>query len=545
MTTTQAKRTRTVRLLLMGLLIATATVSGTLRTPGFTPAGALPRYPLPLDGPEAWLDNAKMRIAADGALEFDYGRAHGGAGWSFNPVTTAQFCVAAYNRWADHPRDTHARRWMIDAARALVRRAEPTPTGIVWRYPFPQTGFGARPGWISGMAQGQSMACLAGAAASTSRDPAFDRAVAGAFRALVAPYGRNGTAVRMPKGTFYEEVADPAVTPTHILNGMIYALAGIWLANTLSPDPEYQTAFDEGVDAVRSVISTYHAAGSSLYDLGRRALALPGKYNIVHVAQSAWLGRLTGDPLFTQEALRFASHERRIRFTARVLKGRGSDPRVVRLDGTAGVLRTRAGDGRLRLRLTLAEARKIDRVEIATYVGVSAPASIVVEAGGVRTTVRGTRFATVRVPAREVRSVTVDLRAAPREGLSIQLVTLSDRAIRSLVPLSSELDPYRPGGHSTPLAAVDGDETTQWRPVKRHRPTLLLSLGDAGHRTLRVDTCGRTGPIALAFSEDLRTMTRASRLHAGALLVVPPGARYLRLDWPEGAACVSEIVGAS
>ncbi|MCA1833518.1 MAG: D-glucuronyl C5-epimerase family protein, partial [Actinobacteria bacterium] len=180
------------------------------------------------------------------------------------PVRSSQACYRdAADWWLDH--DAAARTRAVADAETLIDNGKWIGRKLVWRYPKANRAFGASAGWTSGMGQGLALACIGGAYAITG-ERHFRDAAAAAFEGLVAPLEQGGTATRFATGSWYEEVAGDA-EPAHILNGMIYALGGIWTLNQADPRPEYRSAFARGVRAVRASIDEFLLSNASLYDL--------------------------------------------------------------------------------------------------------------------------------------------------------------------------------------------------------------------------------------------------------------------------------------
>ena len=93
-----------------------------------------------------------------------------------------------------------------------------------WAIEVPVRGLVAP--WIFGMTQSLGVSVLLRAYQLTGDSDYFDRASA-AVAWLRAPVESGGVAIRTGTGTWYEEYPN-AETPSHVLNGHIWALFGIW-----------------------------------------------------------------------------------------------------------------------------------------------------------------------------------------------------------------------------------------------------------------------------------------------------------------------------
>lgn len=450
-----------------------------------------------------WLGSRAVRFASDGALEKNYGPKFNHAGWQFSPVAASQFCVAAHREFA-RSGDLKLRDHVLRQARALIARSEPAARGIVWRYHFPNSAFGARAEWISGMGQGLAIACLA-AANLLSEDRRYLDAAAKAFAALRAPFGDDGTSVPVPGGVWYEEVAGRGSKPAHILNGMVFALGGLWMLHEVDPRPEYRAALDEGVAAIRSLIDDYAAPGSSLYDhVPKRLAGLGNRYNLVHVEQLQWLYGLSGDPHLLSTALRFLQLERRIPF--RLKASAAGDPRrsAPRLDDGAGSYSAPAGKA-VTLEIAFARPVDIDRVELVARSEATAPAAV--------TVIASERRARLSPPGPVHRR-----RVAPAGGADGSDRADPEEGIADRAPPGNLRKPGTPLAHPALLGCerLLGPRVQPAQPLRREgldamvhrprRPVAALSLGDAGYELLRLTECPRAGgPVEWAFTPDLKS----------------------------------------
>lgn len=498
-----------------------------------TPPAGKPLYPLADRGSIDDFAFGKFRLARDGALEFNYGRARENAGWQFNPVATSGYCLTAYNEFVRTGRP-EARTAMQRAAYALRRRAQASGSGLMWRYAF-AGDYGARPGWISGMAQGNVMGCLT-AVGTLNRDPLLQAAAYRAFMVLVAPFGDHGTSSRVGNGVFYEEVAGKGSYPAHVLNGMIYALGGLWLSNELDPRREYSAALWSGIRGVRSVLGSYLVPGASLYDLGPRAVAAMGAYNWLHASQLEWLGSVSGDPAFHAAALRVIQFERAIPYRARThawVPGHG----VEKLAGDGNFF---AGPRKqtVVIDFSFGQPTMIDEVRIAAKKSEWAPYSITVLSGETSTVVRPTgRFLSVALPPRTVSSLRIIFRPKPSSLVGLSLLSFASPRSRSLSALSSEL--FR---HPSPDFYRDAEAA--WGSDLA-RPWLLLDLGDAGDSAFIPMGCfSRAEEVGWSASPDLSAWSAVVPSRVNAPVLAPPGARFVLLQWVDAPACLSGIRGA-
>jgi hypothetical protein len=161
------------------------------------------------------------------------------------------------------------------------------------------------------MAQGRGLSILARAWQRTSDE----RYIACARRALAAfslPVEQGGVMGAHDGQTTYEEY--PAQPAPHVLNGMIFALFGLWdLARAQPDDARAARLFERGAAAVEALLPRYDTGWWSLYDLYHLEAASPrnpctAHYHDIHVKQLAIMHAITGREPFGAFARRWAAY---------------------------------------------------------------------------------------------------------------------------------------------------------------------------------------------------------------------------------------------
>jgi hypothetical protein len=110
--------------------------------------------------------------------------------------------------------------------------------------------------------------------------------------------------------TWIEEyIVDPA---THILNGFIWALWGVYDYMLAFNDKEARKLFDQGVDTLKKNLPRYDTGFWSLYELSgtkMRMLASPF-YHRLHITQLKVMYKLTEEKIFQDYAFKWAGYSR-------------------------------------------------------------------------------------------------------------------------------------------------------------------------------------------------------------------------------------------
>ena len=110
-----------------------------------------------------------------------------------------------------------------------------------------------------------------------------------------------------------EEVAANG-SPSHkILNGHIFALAGVYDYLKYTGDSIAEKIFEGGVKAVKNNLDLYDAGYTSYYSdinyKGKKPFAPRNGYHVVHVMQLLWLYDVTNDVAFLKKAMKFQAYE--------------------------------------------------------------------------------------------------------------------------------------------------------------------------------------------------------------------------------------------
>jgi hypothetical protein len=278
-----------------------------------------------------------MRFQGKAAYPGPFDEAHvplldykGDIGRQHNPIAIAQYGLARFNRWCDADAVADRMAW-LRIARWLERSMLPNAWGVpVWMHQFdwPYRQLLKAP-WYSGLAQGNGLSLLTRAARTTG-DRGFASAAHRAFESMRLDVKSGGVIATDDKGnTWIEEyLVDP---PSHILNGFIWALWGVYDYAKWSGSDEARRLFEACAATIEDVLPEYDTGRWSLYELpacpepsrgarpepGRGACPEPGRgaggapmlasryYHQLHIVQLRVMERMTGNPSFGAVANRW------------------------------------------------------------------------------------------------------------------------------------------------------------------------------------------------------------------------------------------------
>jgi heparosan-N-sulfate-glucuronate 5-epimerase len=230
----------------------------------------------------------------------------GGIGLQYNPIAIAQWGLANYNRFCETGDES---RWQktLKAADWLCTNLEQNSQGLwVWNHHFDWDYRDTlKAPWYSGLAQGQGVSLLLRTHAHAG-DEKYLEASKRAFMPLTRLVSAGGVLIEDPGQNLWieEYLVDP---PTHILNGFVWALWGVfdyWLART---DASAKELFERGVTTLIHNLSRYDTGYWSLYEQSGTRLKMLASpfYHRLHIVQLRVMWRLTGNTLFDEVADRW------------------------------------------------------------------------------------------------------------------------------------------------------------------------------------------------------------------------------------------------
>ncbi len=217
-----------------------------------------------------------------------------------NHVTIAQLALGA---WQMRSEDEAWLTVFVEAAEWLAGALDDVG-GLQYLFAMPHT-FEISPPWYSAMAQGEAASVFV-RAALTLGDSAFADAAERAIQPLLSE--ESSIVAHTPEGPVLQEY--PTQPPSHVLNGWMFALWGMYDVAKLAEQagraaPEAERAFLEGTSALVRRVDLYDAGlGWSRYDLYPHRLTHVASpfYHRLHVALLRSTADLTGEDALRRKA---------------------------------------------------------------------------------------------------------------------------------------------------------------------------------------------------------------------------------------------------
>ena len=235
----------------------------------------------------------------------------GNIGKQYNPIATAQYGLGNYNLYRQGGGEERRHRF-LRAAGWLVEQLEVNRHRVpVWHHHFDwEYREILKAPWYSALAQGQGISLLVRAFVDTGKQIYLDTAH-GAFEAFLLEIGQGGVSWPDEDGhIWFEEYL--VLPPSHILNGFIWALWGVYDYYLATQKECAKQLFEKGVLTIAVNIPRYDTGFWSLYDLSQTflwPLASPF-YHGLHIKQLEIMHRLTGLPVFLEYADLWESYRR-------------------------------------------------------------------------------------------------------------------------------------------------------------------------------------------------------------------------------------------
>lgn len=201
-------------------------------------------------------------VDKEGIRVLNYG---GDIGLQYTPVAVSQYALGNYELYLN-TKDEKYKEIFLKQADWLVRNEITTNKGFgIWEYKFDWKPYNIKAPWISAMAQGQAISVLLRAYQLTGDERYFSAAkrALGAFDVDIEMGGVK--TVDIDGLIWYEEY--PSDPPSHVLNGFIFALLGIYDFYRVTNDAHILDLFNEGIKTLENRLVLYDTGYWTTYDL--------------------------------------------------------------------------------------------------------------------------------------------------------------------------------------------------------------------------------------------------------------------------------------
>lgn len=235
---------------------------------------------------------------------------HGRVGKQYNPIAIAQYGLGYYNLYK---KNGDKENFEIAERQAdwLVNNLETNQQGVkVWMHHFDwEYRDKLKAPWYSALAQGNGISLLLRIYLETKNE-SYLEAARKAFKSFYITLDMGG-ALYIDKNNDYwleETIVDP---PTHILNGFLWTLFGVWDYWLLTQDRRVKDLFDKCIKTLKNNLKNFDTDFWSLYEQSgtkMKMLASPFYHNL-HIIQLKILYKITKGQIFKEYAERWEKYK--------------------------------------------------------------------------------------------------------------------------------------------------------------------------------------------------------------------------------------------
>ena len=234
---------------------------------------------------------------------------HGDIGLQYNPIAISQWGLGNYNLWKDTDSDQRYNNF-IKVADWLVDNLNQNSNGLyVWTHEFDWVyKQKLEKPWYSGLAQGQGLSVLTRAYYETKNKEYLDASKKVYDSFLVNVENGGVTDIDANKNLWIEEYI--VNQPTHILNGFIWGLRGIYDYWLLTGDKDIKYRFDKYVKTIKLNIYKYDIGYWSLYELSNLKIKMRSSifYHRLHIVQLKILYNMTNIEIFDKVSTKWNNY---------------------------------------------------------------------------------------------------------------------------------------------------------------------------------------------------------------------------------------------
>ena len=244
----------------------------------------------------------------EGVILFDY---FFDIGRQYNPLAVAQYGLGHYNLYL---KTKNRENFEIAKKQAnwLVKNLESNNYGFyVWKHKFRwHYKEYLEPGWYSAHSQGTGISLLARLYKETG-DNIYLETAKKAFLSLDTVINEGGVKFIDTDGNVWleEYIIN---SPTHILNGFLWALWGVWDYYLLTKEDRAFNLFNTCVQTLKKNLFSYDIGFWSLYDLSKQNFKMIAShfYHRLHIVQLRATFIISGENIFNDYSDKFTVYSK-------------------------------------------------------------------------------------------------------------------------------------------------------------------------------------------------------------------------------------------
>jgi len=224
----------------------------------------------------------------------------GDIGVQYNPIAIAQWSLGNYNLWKQSNNKENYKKfikganWLNDNLKLNNKKV------YVWQHHFDWTYKETLVSpWHSGLAQGQGLSVLCRAYNTTNNED-YLKSIENVYKSFQVDVKDGGVTFTDKDGDIWIEEYIMENQPTHILNGFIWGLWGIYDYWLLTKNDDIKIVFDNYVKTIEKNIMKYDNGYWSLYELSNLNINMIAStfYHRLHIVQLEILYKMSGKRIF-------------------------------------------------------------------------------------------------------------------------------------------------------------------------------------------------------------------------------------------------------
>lgn len=221
---------------------------------------------------------------------------------SYNYTTICSYALANWHLYLETGENKHTIA-LFQAIDFLFKNHTLTDYGGVV-FPFK--------GKLSAMNQGEALSVLARGYELTNNEDyiEFAKKIIIPYEFSIKDYGVKGKFKELKNVYWYEEIAQ--IPHKHILNGMVYALNGLWEIYKVKPQLlNAKELFDQGINYIEKALPLFDTGKWSWYwiDEANPNYIASAMYHNLHCCQLRFLYSITGISTFKEYADKFENYD--------------------------------------------------------------------------------------------------------------------------------------------------------------------------------------------------------------------------------------------
>lgn len=232
-------------------------------------------------------------------------------GKQYNPIAIAQYALGFYNRYVKEKKEEYLNKFLTQC-NWLVNNLEKNKYGLyVWMHHFDWEYQGIlKSPWQSALAQGSGISALLRGYLITNDRKYLDAATL-AFESFKKDVSEGGVSFTDENGYlwFEEYIIEPY---SHVLNGFIWSLFGVYDFYLIKKDIEIKKIFDLATKTIADNLYKFDLGFWSLYSLSPTKLKLIASsfYHSLHIVQLDILYRITNEKRFLEFKERWQTYQK-------------------------------------------------------------------------------------------------------------------------------------------------------------------------------------------------------------------------------------------